>query len=71
MLVIMLANRFVVQHTSTLIITAAFLCKSISRLIITLAYQYASCPSGIIVGKVIKAAFYYTGHDAAGVLVRL
>ncbi len=71
MLVIMLANRFVVQRTSTPIITAVFLCKSISTLIITLAYQYASCTSGVIVGKVIKVAFYYTGHDAVGVLVHL
>jgi hypothetical protein len=71
MLVIMLANRFVVQRTSTPIITAVFLCKSISMLIITLAYQYASCPSAVIVGKVIKVAFYYTGYDAVGILVRL
>ncbi len=67
----MLANRFVVQCTSTPIITAAFLYKSISMLIITLAYQYASCPSGVIVDKVIKVAFYYTGHDTVGILVHL
>jgi hypothetical protein len=67
----MLAKRFVVQRTSRPLVTEAFLCESISMLITTLAYQYAIHPSTMIVGKVVKVAFYYTGHDAVGVLACL
>jgi hypothetical protein len=63
----MLANRFVGQRTSTPVNIAAFLYKSISTLIITLAYQYASCSSGVLV----RVAFYCTGHDAIGIHVCL
>ncbi len=59
-----LSNRFVVQHTSGPLNTDPFLCKSISTLIITLAYQYASCSSGVLVRKVIQVALY------SGMLVR-
>ena len=40
-------------------------------LIITLAYQYASCSSGVLVHKVIQVALYYTGHDKIGVILHL
>ena len=59
-----LSNRVVVQRTSAPLSTDAFLCKSISMLIITLAYQYTSCSSGVLVRKVIQVALY------SGMLVR-
>ncbi len=58
-----LSNRFVVQHICAPLNTDAFLGDSISMLIITVAYQYASCSSGVLVRKVIQVALY------SGVLV--